>query len=90
MEKKLVANPEIVFRKEEEEAILFNPNSGEIKFLNETGAFIYGLLDGKHTRESIAAQVMERFDVRDLETVMGDLDAFLKEMCESQLVGEST
>jgi PqqD family protein of HPr-rel-A system len=87
---KPVANPEIVFRKEGDEAILFNPTSGEVKLMNETAAFIYELLDGKHTRERIVALVMEKFDIQDREAVVSDVDAFLAEMREAQLAGEST
>ncbi len=89
MERKLLANPEIVFRKEGDEAILFNPSNGEVKLMNETGTFIYGLLDGNHPQKKIAALVMERFDAQDKAAVEKDVDDFLSEVCESHLAGES-
>jgi PqqD family protein of HPr-rel-A system len=88
MSKLLVANPEIVFRLEEDEGILFDPKTGEIKLLNETGAFIYQLLDGKHSKEEILNRLMEEYDCADRTKAEKDLDTFLQEMRRSQLVGE--
>ena len=59
----LTANPEIVFRPEGEEAILFNPDTGGVLLLNETAAFIYRLLDGAHDAEAIVGRLTAEYEV---------------------------
>jgi len=83
-----IANPELVFRTDGEEGLLFDPDSGQIIYLNETAAFIYGLLDGTHSREQIISLLMQRYDILTRETAESDLDAMLQEMREATLIGE--
>lgn len=88
MGKTLIANPELVFRQEEDEAILFNPNTGEIKLLNETAAFIYQLLDGTHSKHEIVDFLEKRYGEIERIELENDLDEYLRFMKENQLVGE--
>mgnify|MGYP000238681516 CR=1 FL=1 len=84
----LVADPEVVFRDEGEDgAILFHPVTGEVKILNETGAFIFKLCDGKHTKEDIIRNVIEAFEAQSPDEVVKDVENFLKETREKELVG---
>ncbi|HOF04954.1 MAG TPA: PqqD family protein [Syntrophales bacterium] len=62
METKIVAredclqpHPELVFRKEEEGAFLFDPATGNLKYLNAGGVNIYELCDGRKTVGEIIA-----------------------------------
>lgn len=84
-----IANPELVFRTDGEEGLLFDPESGQIIYLNETATFIYGLLDGKHSREQIIGLLMQRYDILARETAESDLDAMLQGMREATLIGET-
>ena len=88
MGKMLVANPEIVFREEIDEAILFDPRTGAIKILNETGAFIYQLLDGKHSQNDIVELLIKRYNTQSREETLHDLEEFLEGLRESDLIGE--
>lgn len=84
-----IANPELVFRTDGEEGLLFDPETGQIIYLNETAAFIYGLLDGEHSREQILDSLMQKYDILDRETAGSDLDAMLQGMREANLIGET-
>jgi hypothetical protein len=84
----LVANPEIVFRQEEDEAMLFNPDTGGIKILNDTGSFIYQLLDGKHSSNDIVDLLIMEYDALSREQAEQDLNEFLETMLHAQLIGE--
>ena len=75
-------------RQEEDEAILFDPRTGEIKLLNETGAFIYQCLDGKHTRNDIVDELVKKYDILEREVVEADVDEFLRGMRGAQLIGD--
>jgi methyltransferase-like protein len=73
------ANPNIVFREEDNEALLFNPDTGEVKVLNEVGKFIWSQLDGKNSKEDIVKKILEDFDLasqvtKDVEKFLGDLE----------------
>ena len=83
-----IANPEIVFREELDEAILFNPNTGEIKLLNETGAFIYKLLDAKHSVEQIVDKLAKSFEIESREDALAEVREFIDSLQEKNLVGE--
>lgn len=85
-----IANPELVFRTDGEEGLIFDPESGQIIYLNETAAFIYGLLDGTHSREQLIGLLMQRYDILARETAENDLDAMLQGMREATLIGETT
>ena len=84
------ANPEIVYREEGEEALLFNPRTGDVKLLNPTGRFIFKLCDGRHSRADIADKMIESFDVDDSGRVRKDLSRFLKDLEHQGFVGTET
>ena len=84
-----IANPELVFRTDGQEGLLFDPETGQIIYLNETAAFIYGLLDGKHSRSRIIDLLMQKYDILDRTLAESDLDATLQEMREANLIGET-
>ena len=87
MEEYLITNPEIVLKEELEEGLLFNPETGEIKLLNETGVFIYKLLDGKTSKNDIIDKVIVNFDIEEKKQAEKDVEEFLKMLFESQLIG---
>ena len=83
----LLANPDIVFRKEKEGAFLFNPDTGDLKVLNTVGAMIWEICDGKHTEEALLENLSNMFiDVSesDLEK---DIKNFIKELEDRGLIG---
>ncbi|MBD3239375.1 MAG: HPr-rel-A system PqqD family peptide chaperone [Chitinivibrionales bacterium] len=90
MERKLVANPEIVFQEEVDGALLFNPRNGEIKLVNPTGALLFRLLDGTRSKGELAERLMREYDVESRDEAEADVDAFLCEMERMGLVGALT
>lgn len=53
--------------------------------LNEVGSLIWNLCDGKHSVEEIEQKLMEEFAV-DLTEAKADLNFFMKELTELQLL----
>ncbi len=82
-----VVNPGVVFREEEDGGIVLDPETGSVKYLNGTGAFIFKLCDGTHTLEDIVEKVLQEFDVQREEEVAGHVRAFLGELVDGGLVG---
>lgn len=70
----------IVYREESEGALLFDPDTGAVKILNDTGKFIWANLDGKTNRDSLVAKIKEVFDISDTKKIKEDLDKFLSDL----------
>jgi hypothetical protein len=63
---RLIANPNMVFREEEEDAaLLFDPETGVLHILNATAVAVWKLLDGKRDLGRIMADLRDEFDGMD-------------------------
>lgn len=80
------SNPKIVFRLEEDEALLFDPDTGAIKVINRTGIFIWNLLDRRRSKEDIVRLLKEEFNDAPEEVVKEDIDSFIDSLKELKLV----
>ncbi len=69
--------PDIVFREEEEIGLLFDPDTGKINILNETGKFIWSRLDGKNMARGIIEEMSRDFEIVDEKTARKDYDTFV-------------
>ena len=66
METRLVPNPDIVFREEDDDCgLLFDPESGSVRVLNLTAASIWKSLDGQRTLSEIMEGLKEEFEDMD-------------------------
>ena len=63
----------------------YAPN--QIMSLNETGAFLWGLLEKGSDREALIDALPREFEV-DRETAQKDVDAFLAQLREKALIDE--
>ncbi|MGC9985205.1 MAG: PqqD family protein [Polyangia bacterium] len=84
-----IANPEIAVDQEDDGALLFHPESGEVQILNTTGAFLFGLLDGSHSREDLVECLMHQYDIGNREAAEKDVDEFLTALKGKSLVGDA-
>ncbi|MCX5751251.1 MAG: PqqD family protein [Candidatus Saganbacteria bacterium] len=75
--KKILANKDFVYREEEDEALIFNPDNGGIKILNATGNLIWKLCDGTRDKEQIIRELMQAFPDVNKKVLKQDLDEFL-------------
>lgn len=80
-----IPNPAVVARSVENEAVLLLPEQGQVRVLNEVGARIWQLVDGKRSIVDIAAVLSTEYEVAlsDAET---DTLAFLQLLAERGLV----
>ena len=75
-----VRNPDVVSRKEEKEALLFNPSDGNMMCINRTGIMVWDLSDGKHSVSEIAGKITETYEVEagiaenDCKTYVAELE----------------
>ncbi len=78
-------NPDIVYRTEDDEGLIYNPKTGEMKILNETACFMYSLLDGKKSKEDIVDKLINEYDI-EKEIAIKDVENFLKDLSEKKLI----
>jgi len=83
----LMANPDIVFREEEDGAFLFDPNNGELKCLNPIGSVIWLLCDGSQSFEQIEQEIIEQYPQTPREDVHQEVEAFLQELHDMGYIG---
>jgi hypothetical protein len=81
-----VRNPDIVDRKEEKEALLFNPADGNMVCINGTGIFVWDLADGGHSIGDMVKRVTEKYEVPS-EEAEKDCLKYLKELEEAGFIG---
>ena len=86
-EKYPIANPDVVVREEEKEALFFSPANGNMMCVNRTGMFIWGLCDGTRNSEDIAKEMVEAYDVT-LEKAREDFGTYIKELESGGFIGE--
>jgi hypothetical protein len=72
-------NPGVVGRVVDNEAVLVLPNLGKVKVLNEVGARIWALADGKRSLRQIAAQLCAEYQVEQAQAEADTL-AFAAEL----------
>ena len=82
-------NPDVVLREEDpdEGALLFNPDTNQVKVINTTGLFIWQQCNVARTLDEIVAEVQKGFDEVPLEQVAEDVKEFVDGMLASGFIG---
>jgi hypothetical protein len=82
-------NPDVVLREEdpEEGALLFNPDTNQVKVINTTGLFIWQQCGEARTLEQIIAEVQKSFDEVPSEQVAQDVREFVDSMSADGFFG---
>ncbi len=73
----------IILREEGDGAFLFDPVTGSLKYVNQTGIDVWNLLDGKTSSKNAAARIAELYSNADIEAVEADVSLFLAELAEA-------
>ena len=80
-------NPDVVLREEDEDgALLFNPDTNQVKVLNSTGLVIWKLCDGGHSVLDMEKALVEAFEGAEAEAVGQDVETFLSGLVQSKFV----
>lgn len=79
-----IVNPDVVLREEDPDgALLFNPDTNQIRVLNATGLFIWKLMDGTKDAPAVVAALKESFEEVPEAEVEGHATAFIDDMSSS-------
>jgi len=83
-----IKNPDVVLREEDiDGALLFNPDTNQIKVLNTTGLFIWKLCEKKHNITNIIKALKNSFDQVPDDKAEDQVKTFINEMKESGFIG---
>jgi Coenzyme PQQ synthesis protein D (PqqD). len=91
-ESKLLArNPDVILREEDPDgALLFNPDTNQIRVINATGLFIWKQCDGRKDLPAIVVALKSAFDGVPETEVEGEVRAFVDDMRANGFLGIPT
>ncbi len=86
--KSLIRNPDVVLREEDPDgALLFNPDTNQIRVINTTGFFIWKHCDGKKDMPAIVSALKKTFDGVPEAEVETQVNDFLNDMKKNGFIG---
>lgn len=71
----------------EEGGLVVLPDRAEVKVLNPSGITIFSLLDGDHTVQQIADELIATYDVQAAEA-LADVRTFVRELSDHGMLAE--
>lgn len=81
-------NPDVVLREEDPDgALLFNPDTNQIRVINATGLFIWKRCDGRKNLPAIVAALKKAFDGVPEKEVDKQVKVFVDDMCANGFLG---
>jgi hypothetical protein len=81
-------NPDVVLREEDPDgALLFNPDTNQIRVINSTGLFIWKHCDGKKDLPAIVSALKKTFAKVPEAEVEGQVKAFINDMKANGFLG---
>jgi hypothetical protein len=83
-----IRNPDVVLREEDEDgALLFNPDTNQVKVINATALFIWNHCDGKNSFLSIIEDIQTEFDQVPADQVNQDVSDLIEDLIQSSFIG---
>ncbi len=88
MNKLYLTNPDLVIREEDENgALVFNPDTNDVKIINHTGISILNICSQKIAVSDIVNELNEQHDIQEGTDVETDVKNFLDEMIATGFIG---
>jgi len=84
-----IRNPDVSLREEDEEgALLFNPDTNQVKVLNNTAICIWKLCNGQNNIQFFIETIKGEFDQVPDDLIAQHIQNYLDELMESGFIGE--
>jgi len=85
----LVRNPDVILREEDPDgALLFNPDTNQIRMINTTGLFIWKQCDGKNDLSALLSALEANYEDVPEKEIEKQVKDFLIEMKANGFIGE--
>ncbi|KYK35157.1 MAG: PqqD family protein [Theionarchaea archaeon] len=78
----------LISREEDENLLIFDPDTGSIKVLNETAALIWNSIDEKNSVKDIVDIICRENPDEDRKTIEEDVLRFLRDLQEHSYIEE--
>jgi hypothetical protein len=73
-------NDNIVFREEDDGAFLFDPDTGNLKYLNRSAKETFLMIDGRNDLAQITNHLLELYPDANSQQIHNDLEQFLEDL----------
>ena len=85
-EKKYRRNEEIVFREEDDGAFLFDPDSGDLRYLNQSGKETFLFLGEDQDLSTVIHHMIELYPDVEPRKIESDVRDFVKDLEENRFI----
>jgi hypothetical protein len=82
IDEEIIIKKDIVLREEDEGAFLFDPSTGRICYLNDTGIEVWRLCTKPMTQEQLVDKLCSEYSDESREKITEDCNVFLKNLYE--------
>ena len=86
LDQRFTINKEIVYREEDDGAFLFDPDSGNLKYMNPTGKETFLILKEKGNVGQTIGHIHGQYPDVDQEQVRKDVETFLRQLEENEFI----
>ena len=85
-EKRYRRNREVVFREEDDGAFLFDPDSGDLRYLNHSGKETFLMLDEGRDVNTVIHRMIELYPDVEPQRIEADVKDFVKDLEENRFI----
>ena len=78
--KKFVKNPSIVYREEEDGAFLFDPETGNLKYMNHSAKEAFLMLNGQKDVSRLIQYLITLYPDVDFKQIQKDIGSFIEQL----------
>jgi len=82
-------NDHIIYREEEDGAFLFDPETGNLKYMNGAAKNIYLMLNGENNTDSVIHNLRELYPDAKTEQIQEDVEIFMQQLEENDFISAS-
>ena len=87
-DRRYLRNPDVVVREEDiDGALIFNPDTNQIRVLNVTGFFVWQSCDGTRSASDIIESLKGSFDGVPEDQVIGHVTEFIDDLMAAGFIG---
>ena len=82
-------NDHIVYREEEDGAFLFDPETGNLKYMNRSAKNIYLMLNGQNDTDRVIHNLRELYPDAGAKQIREDVEIFMQQLEENGFISAS-
>ncbi len=76
----------MVYREEEDGAFLFDPETGDLRYMNRTGREAYALLNGEKDFDRVVRNMLDLYPDADPSQLQSDVENFLGDLEKNHFI----